>query len=115
MGLYHRRIAVNIHDESGQSVAFAVHETITVRHRIPDKPDGPTHPDSGTQPLQPPPGVNLRLHESQYPHRDGTYLIMAPGKELPLPRIDIHHIAFGGLPLHPFDGSRKDPRVATAE
>ena len=115
MGLHYRRIAVNIHHQARQSVAFAVYETVTIGLRSADQSHGPPHRQRGAQLLQPPPLVDLLPDEGKHPYRNGTDLVMASGQELALPRTHVHHIALGRLALHPVDSPRKDPRMFAAE
>ena len=76
MGLQHGSVAVHIHDESRQEVAFAVHKTVGVVV-MSNQVEGLAHLERFVEALGIEPVIDFGIAPCQDSHCDASYLIVA--------------------------------------
>ena len=108
-------MVVHVDDESGEVIAFPMHQTVRVVAGIANQAQGTAEVLGHLQTAHPVVMVDGFLAERQHTYGDTAYLEMSAGNELFLGGIDIDHLTFFRLSFHAGNGTGKDPGVKTLE
>ena len=114
VGLHHRQLAVEVDDQAGQKVAFAVHQTIHVVV-APHHTDGFPHAPGRTEALFPEAGVDGLAAEGQHAQGDAAHLPVSLGHIAAVGGVDGDDIALFGLALHALHGAGEHPGMEASE
>ena len=115
MGLQHRHAVVPVHDESGQTVAFAVDEAVAGGAARTGQSHRYSCLQRRTQGILPEGRSFGVARKRKQTHRYRTYLPVACGQILPVGGIHSHDIAFDRLADHVRHRSRENPGVETKD
>ena len=117
MTLHDRRTSIDIDHQSGQRIALAVHQPITIGLRTLGKTQRTPHVVCHGKTKIPPRLVDGLPLERKHPHGNGTDLIMPLGDELSGMVINLDQCTlsdFGFVfSLDVIDGTGEDPRMPT--
>ena len=112
VGLHHGGAGIDVDDQAGQVVAFAVHQTVSIVVWTSDEADAAAHIQGDFQASVPKVAVDgFVLPEGEHAHGDAPNLEVAFGDEFFFCGVDFHHFAFFGLSVHAGDGAGEHPRV----
>ena len=115
VSLHDGRTVIDINNQTGQMVALAMYQAITVALRAIGQSDCLSHVQCRLQTAIPKAIINGNVLESQHANRDGTLLIVPHGNELTAGSHHPYHVAFLQPIVHVLDGTREHPRMKPAE
>ena len=81
MSLHHGRLAIDIDDQSGQMVALAMHQPVSVVAGIVGNADGLPHGECRLETGMPEGIIDGDITEREYTHRDRPHLEMSDGNK----------------------------------
>ena len=113
MCLHHRRVAIYIDHEAGQTVALSVNEAIRVVVAAACQPEHPTHPTGRPYPFRPKRMINRHRLEREQTHGNASDLIVSDTEERPPGTVHFDQVAFTRFPFDMSNGTGENPRMKT--
>ncbi len=115
MSLHDGSMAIDVDDESGKVVAFAMNETVGIVLRVVDQSDAATHINGCTKSATIEISIYRLVVESKYTDHDASDLEMS-GTDIFAFRVsDLDDFALFRLAVVVVDGSGEYPRMETVE
>ena len=93
MGLHNGRLAIDIDDESWQTVAFAMDEAVDVAALAFGEVEGKAQGVGFAEACGPEGFVNRFALEGEHAHSDGTNLVVPNGQKVALGIVNLHPFA----------------------